>query len=121
MKIGLFTSLIVDVAARGVTTFLLTSISSSSSSSAAGVSENYSELEVSFSLSVDANANDSSFLAILLHGLLMVCTLLLRVFAFIIPSSHKWVDLFDFFLVHITFEFPLLQYAPGTKNLHPQL
>jgi hypothetical protein len=106
----------VDVATRGVATFLLTSMSSSSSSFAAKVFDKYSELEVSFSLYVDADVDDPSFSAMLLCGLPMVRTLLLCAFIFIVPSSQRWVDLFDFFLVHITFEFPLLQYGPSTKT-----
>jgi hypothetical protein len=64
------------------------------------------ELEVSLSLSVEANADDLSSSSMLLHGLPMVRTLLFHVFTFIVPSSQIWVD-FDF-LVCITFEFPLL-------------
>jgi hypothetical protein len=119
MRIGLFPSFIVDVATRGVTTFLLTSMSSSSSSSTAWVFDKYSELEVSFSLYVDADVDDPSSSAMLLCGLPMVRTLLFCAFTFTVSSSQRWVDLFDFFLVHITFEFPFLQYAPCTKNLHP--
>jgi hypothetical protein len=119
MRIGLFISFIWDVAARGVVTFLLTSMFLSSSSSIVGVSDKYSELEVSFSLYADIDADDPSYSATLLCGLPMACTLLFCVFIFIISSSQRWVDLFDFLLVHITFEFPFLQYAPNTKNLHP--
>jgi hypothetical protein len=121
MRIGLFTSFIVDVAAHGVATFWLTLMSSSSSSFVAWVYDKYLKLEVSFSLFVDADDDDPSSLAMLLRGLPMVRILLLYTFAFIVLFAQRWVDLFDFFLVHITFEFPLLQYAPNTKNLHPRL
>jgi hypothetical protein len=79
----------VDVATCGVATFPLTSMSSSSSSSVAGVSDKYSELEVSFSLSVDVNADDPYSSTMLLRGLPMVRTLLLCAFAFTILSSQK--------------------------------
>jgi hypothetical protein len=115
------TSFLVDVTVRGVATFLLTSMFSSSSSYVAKVSDKYSEVEVSSSLLVDANVDDPSSSAMLLCGIAMVRTLLLCAFAFTVLSSQIWVDLFDFFLVHIMFEFPLLQYAPSTKNLHPRL
>jgi hypothetical protein len=78
-------------------------------------------LKVSFSLFVDIDADDPSSSTMLLCDLPMVHTLLLFAFTFTILFSQRWVDLFDFFLVRITFEFPLLQYAPGIKNLHPQL
>jgi hypothetical protein len=97
----------MDVAARGVATFLLKSMSLSSSSFTIGVSDKYLELEVSFSLSMDADAYDPYFSVILLRALPMVHTFLLRAFDFTIPFSHKWVDLFEFFLVRIMFEFPL--------------
>jgi hypothetical protein len=70
---------------------------------------------------MDANVDDPSSLAMLLRGFPIVRTLFLCAFAFTILSSHRWVDLFDFLLVHIMLEFPLLQYAPNTKNLYPQL
>jgi hypothetical protein len=58
MRIGQFTSFIVDVVACCVVTFLQTSMSSSSSSFVAGFSDKYSKLEVSFSPFVDADADD---------------------------------------------------------------
>jgi hypothetical protein len=87
MRIGLFTSFIVDVVARGVATFILTSMSLSSSSFVVGVFDKYLELEVSFSLSMDVDVDDPSFSAMLLRGLPMVHTLFLCAFAFIVLSS----------------------------------
>jgi hypothetical protein len=70
---------------------------------------------------MDVNADDPFSSAMLLRGLQMVHTILLHAFAFTVLSSHRWMDLFDFFLVRIMFEFPFLQYALDTKNLHPRL